>query len=60
MTQVSWLLVASVLAGDPPPLQADRPTVDLGTVPAHKLLAHTFQLKNAGAAPLTIGAGAGH
>jgi hypothetical protein len=54
MTQVSFLLIAWTLAADPPPLQVERPTVDLGTVPAHRPLAHTFQLKNAGVGPLTI------
>jgi hypothetical protein len=54
MTQLTWLVLASALAADPPPLQADRAAVDLGAQPAHKLLAHTFQLKNTGAALLTI------
>jgi hypothetical protein len=54
MTPLTWLVLASALAADPPPLQADRPTVDLGSQPAHKSLVHTFQLKNTGATGLTI------
>ena len=54
MTPLTCLFLAAALAADPPPLKADRAAVDLGPVPAHKPLAHTFQLTNTGKVPLTV------
>ena len=54
MTPFTWLLVASALMADPPPLQVDRSAIDLGDLPAHKPLVQTFKLKNTGPAPLTL------
>jgi hypothetical protein len=48
------LLLAATIGADPADLTVESPAVDLGELAANKPLVHTFRLKNAGPAALTI------
>jgi Protein of unknown function (DUF1573) len=51
---IPLLFLAATAGADPAPLVIDKPSVDLGELPANKPLVWAFQLKNAGSGSLTV------